>query len=425
MKSGKRIIGWALACCPTFTLAAEWNGPQETWGLMMQVQGISPMPTPPPGVPKGVPNELRRREVSIPTEICGYIGSSLGQVLSCSTGTRCVYLGTAVGCCNDQNLATCADLYTSCVDTASDCDAACSADAKILKCPRVEQRQYCGRYAFSSDYTKYQCVSGGSVYTGVQLVADYYATVASGDLLGGASGVQLGSGLSFGSGMQGMFGQGQATATGSSASATRTRSGTATGTTGGTSAAQTSSSKGQVSISTRTIGIIAGVAAVVIILIIAGVFIFFCRRRKARKQGGKPGHADQPLMHQPPPPPPNTYGPSELHNISNPNLFPPPHPPHGGPTFPPPPQYTASAGGFYTDPKIPAAEIDGRRSSHGGGGNHMLDPHHRADTVSPVSTATSPMYGGGGQQYPPPPLQHPRPQGRYHPQVYEMGPSGR
>lgn len=52
---------------------------------------------------------------------------------SCQSMLTFLSLGTVVGCCGEGAISTCPDLYTSCVDTSSLCDASCSANSKVLK----------------------------------------------------------------------------------------------------------------------------------------------------------------------------------------------------------------------------------------------------------------------------------------------------
>lgn len=55
------------------------------------------------------------------------------NVLSCATTKTCVYSGYAVGCCNAGLIATCTNLFTTCVGYSDNCDGNCMANANVLK----------------------------------------------------------------------------------------------------------------------------------------------------------------------------------------------------------------------------------------------------------------------------------------------------
>jgi hypothetical protein len=301
--------------------------------------------------------------------------------------------------------------------------------------PGVQQRSYCATYAFSRDYTKYGCITSTSLYTSVDLIKDYYATVSFGSLLeSGVSNIAI-------TNPTGTAG-GRATRTSSSSSSS------ATGATG------TKSSSG---FSPRT-GIVIGAVATVLVLgfaLLIGCCIWHRRRRRRQQQmlnGGKPNGSgssssggaspNQPLMQHPAPPGVSMQPAVELHNTSSAHLPPAGGNPYMGPPgalFPvaPPPQYSArptgattststsggnaagigvavSGGGngsYYAEPKIPASEVDGT-------------PYHgREPPASPVSGSVSPAppsphHPSHHYPRPPPP---PLPARRPYP-VYEMGP---
>ncbi|KAI9783719.1 MAG: hypothetical protein M1816_001200 [Peltula sp. TS41687] len=434
----------------SITFAIPWLEPMETPMGLMITAGFSPMPTQTPGFSglHSIPKELRRRE-DLPVSWCGFIDGDTGRVLSCegTTNTKCVSFGTAVGCCSDGAIATCSNLYTSCIDTASLCDETCRSDSKILKCPGAQQHSYCATWGIGNDYTKYDCHSGTSFSSSVALIPEYFATVNSG-LLGGSALPDLAMTAD------------PVTATDSSATTSSRRFWISI---------TSSPAPGNSAARHASIAVIAGIAGGVILFwIIVGVLIcVFCARRRKRRAANANANAvqpQQPLTQQMNQNQNQPYdGPSELHNTSQPSPYNKNTHQNGGYYSPAaPPQYTTAHGstaGYYADlPKSNAAEVEAiplhSRSGGGGGGGGsgggtaalaaagqpyqtqqlQLGPIQRAQTASPLSAppsavSTTPTQDHWTryqqqqqqppQQYHPPPRQYPN---HNHPEpVYEMG----
>ncbi|KAL8978129.1 MAG: hypothetical protein Q9177_006484 [Variospora cf. flavescens] len=163
------------------TVAIPWVEPLPTPQDFLADAGVSPQPTDAPGY-NGIPKELRRRQQDViyppPDNWCGFIEGDYDSPLTCRSSYTCVNSNYAVGCC-PNTLTACTNLYTTCHDYGSICDADCEANEKIRKCSDSDF-PYCGTYSFPTGTYLYNCESTtNNGLSSVEQLADFYITAIS------------------------------------------------------------------------------------------------------------------------------------------------------------------------------------------------------------------------------------------------------
>ncbi|KAI9822250.1 MAG: hypothetical protein M1832_003073 [Thelocarpon impressellum] len=268
--------------------AIPWLEPSPTPTGLMAV-GFSPKPTEAPG---GLPRELRRSDIDIPENWCGYIGGNTISPLSCYSTKQCVYSGTAVGCCDPGPVATCTNLFTSCINSKERCGSACQSDENILKCD-TSSLAWCAVYTFSKGYTNFNCDSVEGTTTSVDFISDVLSSEFGTSSLFGSFGGPIvitdsSESLSSSDSTRTRTRTTRTSVTGLTAVA-ETADPTATG--AGTSAAQRSALTGAA---------IAGIVVAALTLVgcigaaVAGCCLIARRRRRRRALFGPNGAAGQP-----------------------------------------------------------------------------------------------------------------------------------
>ncbi|ODH21046.1 hypothetical protein ACO22_05729 [Paracoccidioides brasiliensis] len=156
--------------------------PRETVQLMADVFGMSPLPTDPPGVPRGLPKELAARAVRTaidypaPGYYCGLVNGDINNLLTCAfAGANCVQYGTAVGCCASSNAQQCTDIATKCLNWEDKCDEACSKDPRIIRCAETTL-PFCGTYFFGNGKQLLGCRASVGVSSQVVLLSEYFSS---------------------------------------------------------------------------------------------------------------------------------------------------------------------------------------------------------------------------------------------------------
>ncbi|MCJ1249898.1 hypothetical protein MMC30_007124 [Trapelia coarctata] len=264
----------ALLLLLHLTCAIPWAGPAPTpTGLMAEV-GMSPWPTEAPGL-NGIPKELlRRQQVPFPPPLnwCGFVNGDPNDPLSCYETKTCVYSGAVMGCCDAGLIATCENIYTTCLNSAElgSCGAACQSNFNVLKCSFPASR-YCGTYNFAAGTRLYNCQSLPNQVSSVEFLADYYITQLSITLDGLIPTIGASQTLS-------SFNRPVATTIVVTASGSES--------TDSSSTISTTTSSSSLSLGT-IIGIAVG-AGGGILAIIGGLIAFCCIRRRNRKRRAMP-----------------------------------------------------------------------------------------------------------------------------------------
>ncbi|PGG99639.1 hypothetical protein GX51_06194 [Blastomyces parvus] len=156
--------------------------PRETVNLMVDSFGISPLPTTPPLVPRGLPKELAKRasrtaiDFPAPGYYCGLVNSDINNLLTCAfAGANCVEYGTAVGCCASSNIRECTEIATKCLNWEDECDASCSSDPRVTRCAQTT-RPYCGTYFFGGGKRLFGCRASIGVSSQVVPMSEYFSS---------------------------------------------------------------------------------------------------------------------------------------------------------------------------------------------------------------------------------------------------------
>ncbi|OJD21354.1 hypothetical protein ACJ73_07306 [Blastomyces percursus] len=156
--------------------------PRETVHLMVDSFGMSPRPTTPPLVPRGLPKELAKRasrtaiDFPAPGYYCGLVNSDINNLLTCAyAGANCVQYGTAVGCCASSDIQQCTDIATKCLNWEHECDASCSSDPRVTRCAETT-RPYCGTYFFGGGKRLFGCRASIGVSSQVIPMSEYFSS---------------------------------------------------------------------------------------------------------------------------------------------------------------------------------------------------------------------------------------------------------
>ncbi|EGC46647.1 conserved hypothetical protein [Histoplasma capsulatum var. duboisii H88] len=156
--------------------------PRETVKLMVDAFGMSPLPTTPPLVPRGLPKELAKRasrtaiDFPAPGYYCGLVNGDINNLLTCAyAGANCVQYGTAVGCCASSNLQQCTDIATECLNWEDECDSSCSNNPRVTRCAETT-RPYCGTYFFGDGKRLFGCRASLGVTSQVIPMSEYFSS---------------------------------------------------------------------------------------------------------------------------------------------------------------------------------------------------------------------------------------------------------
>ncbi|OJD17159.1 hypothetical protein AJ78_02703 [Emergomyces pasteurianus Ep9510] len=156
--------------------------PRETVNLMVDAFGISPLPTTPPLVPRGLPKELAKRasrtaiDFPAPGYYCGLVNSNINNLLTCAYAeANCVQYGTAVGCCASSDMQQCTDIATQCLNWEDECDSSCSSNPRVTRCAETT-RPYCGTYFFGGGKRLFGCRASLGVSSQVIPMSEYFSS---------------------------------------------------------------------------------------------------------------------------------------------------------------------------------------------------------------------------------------------------------
>ncbi|PGH29663.1 hypothetical protein GX50_07594 [[Emmonsia] crescens] len=156
--------------------------PRETVNLMVDGFGISPRPTTPPLVPRGLPKELAKRasrtaiDYPAPGYYCGLVNSDINNLLTCAfAGANCVQYGTAVGCCASSDIQQCTDIATQCLNWEDECDSSCSSNPRVTRCAQTT-KPYCGTYFFGEGKRLFGCRASIGVSSQVIPMSEYFSS---------------------------------------------------------------------------------------------------------------------------------------------------------------------------------------------------------------------------------------------------------
>ncbi|KAG7008101.1 GTpase-activating protein GYP7 [Physcia stellaris] len=236
-------------------------------GLMAQA-GMSPRPTEAPGL-NGIPQELVRRQnvqYPPPPNWCGFVGGDYSNVLSCSVTNTCVHSGGFVGCSGVSGVG----IWTTCVGYDDKCDAACSANDRIIQCEPLTP--YCALYSYPGSSYQHVCQeqSQYGLVSSIENLEDYYLTAIGSTLTNAIPSVAAtaitGGATSEPSSSRSSFGFSSGSSTSSSPSSSTGYGNDNSGSTGLAAAAIG--------------GIAAGVGLV--FCAVVGFFIWCCLRRRKR-----------------------------------------------------------------------------------------------------------------------------------------------
>ncbi|EFQ99493.1 hypothetical protein MGYG_02506 [Nannizzia gypsea CBS 118893] len=165
--------------------------PVATPAGLVALNGMSPIPTPPPGLPAGIPPELMKRQSGNSTSLlipfpppayyCGLVDGDPENPLTCvNARATCIYTGNAAGCCLSKNINDCTTIPTTCYPSSVSCDSACSRDSLALKCS-ISTLPYCGTYVFNQNTKLYGCYSYASVSDNISPLSQYFSSVLGPD----------------------------------------------------------------------------------------------------------------------------------------------------------------------------------------------------------------------------------------------------
>ncbi|EGD94598.1 hypothetical protein TESG_02107 [Trichophyton tonsurans CBS 112818] len=192
------MVGYSLALVAALLSVAtveaadlEHMVPVATPAGLVALNGRSPKPTPPPGLPAGIPLELMKRQTSSsasllipfppPAYYCGLVDGDPENPLTCvNARATCIYTGNAAGCCLSKNINDCTTIPTTCYPSSVSCDSACSRDSLALRCS-ISTLPYCGTYVFNQNTKLYGCYSYASVSDNISPLSQYFSSVLGPD----------------------------------------------------------------------------------------------------------------------------------------------------------------------------------------------------------------------------------------------------
>ncbi|PNY27792.1 Uncharacterized protein TCAP_02280 [Tolypocladium capitatum] len=144
--------------------------PKATQSVLLPLDGMTPKPTPPPGMHELVwrrdaASPLALTMVIAPDKTCGYVSGIASSAYTCAASSTCglvlsksVYPGYVV--CFDAQVEV-VDFHINCVDynafyKSSSCDPNCAHDTQTLKCTKTASK-YCNTVSFPNNITGYSC----------------------------------------------------------------------------------------------------------------------------------------------------------------------------------------------------------------------------------------------------------------------------
>ncbi|KAF3482704.1 uncharacterized protein GIQ15_02028 [Arthroderma uncinatum] len=185
------LVAALLSLAAVDASSLEHLMPAVTPAGMVAVDGMTPKPTPPPGLAAGIPLELAKRQsmgsssllipFPPPAYYCGLVDGDPANPLTCvNARATCIYTGNAAGCCLSKNISDCTTIPTTCYASSVSCDAACSKDSLALKCS-ISTLPYCGSYIFNQNTKLYGCYSYASVSDNISPLSQYFSSVLGPD----------------------------------------------------------------------------------------------------------------------------------------------------------------------------------------------------------------------------------------------------
>ncbi|KAM5437081.1 hypothetical protein MferCBS31731_005497 [Microsporum ferrugineum] len=185
------LVATLLSLAAVDAASLEQLMPAVTPAGLVALNGMTPKPTPAPGLPAGIPPELVKRQSAgsssllipfpPPAYYCGLVDGDPENPLTCvNARATCIYTGNAAGCCLSKNINDCTTIPTTCYASSVSCDEACSKDSLALKCS-ISTLPYCGTYVFNKNTKLFGCYSYASVSDNISPLSQYFSSVLGPD----------------------------------------------------------------------------------------------------------------------------------------------------------------------------------------------------------------------------------------------------
>ncbi|PGG95705.1 hypothetical protein AJ79_09913 [Helicocarpus griseus UAMH5409] len=142
--------------------ASEMLLPRETVGMMVDMVGMSPRPTDPPGVRRDIPKELVKR-------------ASRTAIDFPAPGFYCGLVNGDISCCISSNIQQCTDIATKCLNWEDKCDENCKKDSRTMYCAETT-RPFCATYFFGSGSRLYGCRPSTAQSSQVVPMSEYFSS---------------------------------------------------------------------------------------------------------------------------------------------------------------------------------------------------------------------------------------------------------